>query len=140
MSFVSFLKSAGKILANVAAAEAGIEPFFKAALPASAGAAIDKLDTIFKSVVATEGMFTSAFPDQQTGPQKLVAASTLIAPILASVDMIAGTHVADSAAEQAAIAKITSGFADYVNARTGGNPQSTAGAAIPAPAAAISTK
>ena len=60
MGFLSFLKRAGQILANVAAVEAGLEHIFKAALPASAGATVDKLDLIFKSIVATEGQFAAA--------------------------------------------------------------------------------
>jgi hypothetical protein len=137
MSFVSFLKSAGKVLANIAAAEAGIEPIFKAALPASAGGAVDKLDLIFKTVVATEGQFAAAFPGQQNGAQKLVAASSLIGPVLNSIDTVAGTHVADQAALIAAIQNITGGIADYLNARQGGNSQTASGAAIPAPAVAV---
>lgn len=140
MSFVSFLKAVGKALANIGAIEAGLEPIFKSNLPASAGPGIDKLDLIFKSVVATEGQFAAAFPGQQTGAQKAIAASSLVAPILATVDSLAGTHIADNAAMQAAILKITSGFADYLNARQGGNPQTQASNAIPAPAAAISSK
>jgi hypothetical protein len=103
MSFLSFLKRAGQILANVAAAEAGIEPIFKAALPQSAQPYVDKLDLIFKSVVATEGQFAAAFPAGQTGPQKLLAAASLIGPILTTVDTIRGVPIANEAAYEAAI-------------------------------------
>ena len=140
MSFISFLKNAGKILANIAAVEAGIEPIFKAALPASAGATIDKLDLIFKSVVATEGQFAAAFPTTQTGPQKLLAAASLVGPVLSTVDTITGKPIADEAALTAAIQKITGGVADYMNALQAKSNAATAAAAIPAPAAAISTK
>lgn len=136
--FVSFLKKAGQIIANFGAAEAGLEPIFKAILPAKDGVYIDKLDTIMKSIIATDGMFEAAFPGQQTGPDKLKAAATLVAPLLASLDSLAGTHTVDSVAKQAAILKITSGFADYINALDGGNLPTAAAGAIPAPAAAIS--
>lgn len=139
MSFVSFLKKAGQVLANVAAVEAGVEPIFKAALPTAAGTVLDKFDTAFKSVVAVEGMFAAAYPGQQTGPQKIIAASTLIAPILASIDAIAGTHTVDSAAEQKAILEITGGIADYINARSGGNVAVSAGGSVPAPAIAVAS-
>jgi hypothetical protein len=140
MSFVSFLKKAGQILANVAAMEAGIEPIFKAALPATAGAAVDKLDLIFKSVVATEGQFAAAFPAGQTGPQKLLAAASLVGPILGTVDTITGKPIANEAAYVKAVQTITGGIADLMNSLQSKADNTTAGAAIPAPAAAISSK
>jgi hypothetical protein len=138
--FVSFLKKAGQILANIAAVEAGIEPIFKAALPAAAGATVDKLDLIFKSVVATEGQFAAAFPTGQTGPQKLLAAASLVGPILGTVDTITGKPIANEAAYTKAVQTITGGIADLMNSLQAKSDSSTAGAAIPAPAAAISTK
>lgn len=139
MSFVSFLKKAGQVLANVASVEAGLEPIFKNMLPASLQPNVDKLDTAFKSVIAVEGMFQAAYPGQQTGPQKLQAASTLIAPLLSTLDSLAGTHTVDDGAKKAAILKITGGFADYVNALSGGDANKAAPAVL-APAAAISAK
>ena len=138
--FVSFLKKAGQILANIAAVEAGIEPIFKAALPAAAGATVDKLDLIFKSVVATEGQFAAAFPAGQTGPQKLLAAASLVGPLLSTVDTITGKPIANEAAYTKAVQTITGGIADLMNSLQAKSDSSTAGAAIPAPAAAISTK
>jgi hypothetical protein len=140
MGFLSFLKRAGQILANVAAVEAGLEPIFKAALPASAGATVDKLDLIFKSIVATEGQFAAAFPAGQTGPQKLLAAASLVAPVLSTVDTIRGKPIADEAAYTKAIQTITGGIADLMNALKPNVDNSTAGSAIPAPAAAIASK
>lgn len=140
MGFVSFLKKAGQILANIAAVEAGIEPIFKAALPAAQGVTLDKLDLIFKSVIATEGQFAAAFPDGQTGPQKLLAAASLVGPVLTTVSTIDGKPIADQAALVAAIQKITGGVADLLNAYQAKADSTTAGAARPAPAAAISTK
>jgi hypothetical protein len=140
MSFLSFLKRAGQILANVASVEAGLEPIFKAALPTSAGPTIDKLDLLFKSVVATEGQFTAAFPAGQTGPQKLLAAASLLAPVLSTVDTIRGKPIADEAALTAAVNTITKGIADYMNALKPNADNTTAGSAIPAPATAIATK
>lgn len=141
MSFVSFLKKAGQILANVAAVEAGVEPIFKAAAPAGSATAntIDKLDLIFKSVVATEGQFAAAFPGQQTGAQKLLAASSLLGPILSTVETVSGKHIANEDAYVAAIQKITGGVADLLNAYQGGSVADASGA-ITAPAAAVSTK
>lgn len=141
MSFISFLKKAGQILANVAAVEAGVEPIFKAAAPTGSTAAntIDKLDLIFKSVVATEGQFAAAFPGQQTGGQKLLAAASLIGPVLSTVDTISGKSIANEAAYVAAVQKITAGVADLMNAYKGGDA-TDAGGAITAPAAAIQTK
>jgi hypothetical protein len=129
MSFVSVLKKVGQVLANVASIEAIGVPLFKQLDP-KAAPVVDKLDLIFKQVYGVEGMFAAAYPGQQTGPQKLIAATTLVAPLLASVDSIAGTHVEDSAAKQAAIAKITGGIADYINAHSGGNTEQLASGAI----------
>lgn len=137
--YVSFLKKAGKILANVAAIEAGVEPIFKAVAPPAVGAEIDKLDLIFKSIVATEGQFANAFPDKQTGPQKLLAAATLVGPVLSTVDTIRGKQIADEAAYIAAIQEITSGCANLMNAYKGGDAKD-AGAALTAPATAVSIK
>lgn len=139
MSFVSFLKKAGQILANVAAVEAGVAPIFKAAAPAGSTVAndIDKVDLIFKSVVATEGQFEAAFPGQQTGAAKLLAAASLIGPILSTVDTVRGKSIANEGAYVAAVQKITAGVADLLNAYKGGE-SADAGAAITAPATAVS--
>lgn len=137
MSFISFLKRAGQILANVAAAEAGLEPIFKAALPASAGPTVDKLDLLFKSVVATEGQFAAAFPAGQSGPQKLLAAASLVGPVLSTVDTIRGKPIADEAAYTKAIQTITGGIADLMNSIKPNVDNATAGAALTAPATAI---
>jgi len=139
MSFVSFLKRAGQILANVAAVEAGLEPIFKAAIP-QAGGVIDKLDLIFKSVVATEGQFAAAFPTGQTGPQKLLAAASLVGPVLGTVDTIRGKPIADEAAYLKAVQTITGGIADLMNSLQAKADQNTTAAALPAPAQAIAGK
>lgn len=138
MSFVSFLKKAGQILANVAAAEAGIEPIFKAAMPASAGSTIDKADLIFRSIVATEGQFAAAFPGQQTGAQKLAAAATLVGPVLSTIDTIKGRPIADEAAYTAAVQGIVTQIVALMNSLKPTADNAVAGSAIPAPAAAIS--
>ena len=130
MSFVSFLKRAGTILANVAAVEAGLEPIFKGALPASAGPTLDKLDLIFKQVVAVEGSFAAAFPGQQTGPQKIVAAASLIGPVLQSVDTIRGKSIANEAAYTKAIQTIAGGLADLMNAINSQPATSTVAGAV----------
>lgn len=142
MSFVSFLKKAGEILANVASVEAGLEPIFKAGLPVSAQGTVDKLDLIFKSVVATEGQFQAAFPNggAGTGAQKLLAAASLVAPVLATVDTIRGKPIANEAAYTKALQTITGGIADLMNALQPKADNSTAGAVLTAPATAISTK
>ena len=137
MSFLSFLKRAGQILANVGAAEAGLEPIFRASAPASAGATIDKIDLIFKSVVATEGQFAAAFPGGQNGQQKLLAAASLVGPVLATVDTIRGKPIADEAAYLKAVQTITGGIADLMNSLKPNADGTTAASAIPAPATAI---
>lgn len=138
MSFVSFLKRAGQILANVAAVEAGLEPIFKSTLPVGAQPAVDKLDLIFKSIVATEGQFAAAFPTGQTGGSKLLAAASLIGPVLSTVDTIRGKPIADEVALVAAVQTITKGIADYMNALKANADNATAGGALSAPATAIS--
>jgi hypothetical protein len=140
LSFVSFLKRAGQILANIGAVEAGLEPIFKASLPASASSTVDKLDLIFKSVLATEGQFAAAFPSGQTGAQKLLAASTLVGPVLATVDSIRGKPIANEDAYTKAIQTITGGIADLMNALQPKADGNTAAGALTAPAAAVATK
>jgi hypothetical protein len=138
MSFISFLKKAGMILADVASVYAIGEPIFKniAGTNAAAVNAIDKLGLIINSVVATEGQFAAAFPGQQTGPQKLLAASSLVGPILSTVDVIRGKSIANEAAYAAAIQTITKGVADLLNSLHGDSGQPAASAAVLAPAQA----
>jgi hypothetical protein len=137
MGFISFLKSAGKVLANVAALEAGIEPIFKAAMPATMGPGIDKLDLIFKNVIATEGMFSAAFPAGQTGAQKVVAAASLLGPILSTVDTVRGQQIADEAAYVKAVQTIAGGVADLLNAYKATDNKTVPVQALPAPATAV---
>lgn len=137
MSFVSFLKRAGQILANISAVEAGLEPIFKASLPTGAQGTVDKIDLIFKSVVATEGQFAAAFPTGQTGAQKLVAAAALVGPVLATVDTIKGKPIADEAAYVKAVQTITGGIADLLNSLQAKADGNTAAGAVLAPAQAI---
>lgn len=144
MSFLSFLKRTGQILADVASVYAIGEPLFKNVLGSQVSpgvvAGADKLNLIFQSVLATEGQFAAAFPAGQTGPQKLLAASSLIGPVLSTVDVIRGKPIADEAAYTKAIQTITGGIADLMNSlKADSNPASTAAGAIPAPATAIGT-
>jgi len=130
MSFVSFLKKAGTILANVAAVEAGLEPIFKGALPASAGPTIDKLDLIFKQVVGVEGAFAAAYPGQQTGPQKVLAAASLIGPVIQSVETITGRSIANEPAYAKAVQGIAGNIADLLNSINANPPASTVAAGV----------
>lgn len=138
MSFVSFLKRAGEILADIAAAEAGLEPIFKSTLPSPAQPAIDKLDLIFKSVVATEGQFAAAFPGQQTGPKKLLAAASLVGPVLGTVDTIRGKSIGDQQAYVNAVQTITKGVADLMNSLQAKPDNAVAGSLV-VPATAIAS-
>jgi len=136
MGFISFLKRAGQILANVTAIEAGLGPIFKAQIPAT-GPAVDKLDLILKQVVAVEGAFQAAFPTTQTGPQKLLAAASLIGPVLQSVDTITGKHIHDEAAYTKAIQGIAGNLADLLNSLDAQpNPQLVAASIVAAGTAA----
>lgn len=136
MSFVSFLKTAGTVLANIAMVEAGLEPVLKQALPAQASV-IDKFDLAFKSVIATEGQFAAAFPTGQNGAQKLLAASSLVGPILSTVDTIRGKQIANEAAYTKAVQTITGGIADLMNSLKPVGGATVSAGAIPAPATAI---
>jgi len=143
MSFLSFLKKTGQILADVASVYAIGEPLFKNVLGSQVSpgvvAGADKLNLIFQSVLATEGQFAAAFPTGQTGPQKLVAAASLVGPVLSTVDVIRGKQIADEAAYIKAVQAITGGIADLMNSLKAETNASTAAGAIPAPAAAISS-
>jgi hypothetical protein len=144
MSFISFLKKAGMILADVASVYAVGEPLFKNVLGSQVSpgmaAGADKLNLIFQSVLATEGQFAAAFPTGQTGAQKLLAASSLVGPVLSTVDAIRGKPIANEVALTKAIQTITGGIADYMNAlKPDSNPAETAASSVPAPAAAIET-
>jgi hypothetical protein len=135
MGFVSFLKNFGVILGKVALAEAGVVQGVKAADPA-ASPTVDKLDTMFQSVLATEGMFQAAFPGQQTGPQKLAAAGTLVTPILNEVSVLTGKKIANAAAYQAGVTAMINGMVGMMNAVEGTPVVTTT--TITAPAASTS--
>jgi hypothetical protein len=139
MSFVSVLKKVGMVFADVASVYAIGEPLFRNVLSTPGlvtpqgvpAATVDKLDLIFKSIFAVEGQFAAAFPvGKQTGPQKLLAASALIGPILSTVDTIRGKPIANQAALTQAIQSIAGGFADYLNAIHADNNQSTTAASV----------
>lgn len=136
MSFVTFLKKAGQVLSTIAMAEAGIAPVLEKTIP-SATNVIDKMDLIFKSVVATEGQFAAAYPGQQTGPQKLLAASSLVGPILSTVDTIRGKQIANEAAYTAAVQGIVTNVANLLNSLKPTNDTATTAASVPAPAVAV---
>lgn len=135
MGFVSFLKQFGLILGKVALAEAGIVQGVKAAAPALSPD-VDKLDTIFQSVLATEGQFAAAFPAQQTGPQKLLAAGTLVTPILNEVSVLTGKKITNAAGYQAGITAVLNGIVGMLNSVEGSPVVTTT--TITAPAAATS--
>jgi hypothetical protein len=137
MSFISFLKKAGTIIADVAETYIGLEPALKQNLPTAAGAPLDKLDLIFNNVLAIEGAFAAAYPTGQTGPQKLVASASLIGPIISSVEAISGKQIGDAAAYTKAVQTITGGIADLMNSLKGSADNSTAAAALSAPAASV---
>jgi hypothetical protein len=132
MSFVSFLKKAGQIIANIAAVEAGLAPVFKQAIPAAAPT-IDKLDLIVHQIIGVEGAFAAAFPSQQTGPQKVVAAASLIGPILSSVDAITGKPIQNEAAYVKAVQVIAGGVADLLNSLGDKPSTATVAASVIAP-------
>ena len=132
MSFVSFLKKAGQIIANIAAVEAGLAPVFKQAIPAAAPT-IDKLDLIVHQIIGVEGAFAAAFPSQQTGPQKVVAAASLIGPILSSVDAITGKPIQNEAAYVKAVQVIAGGVADLLNSLGDKPSTATVAASVVAP-------
>ena len=132
MSFASFLKKAGQIIANIAAVEAGLAPVFKQAIPAAAPT-IDKLDLIVHQIIGVEGAFAAAFPSQQTGPQKVVAAASLIGPILSSVDAITGKPIQNEAAYVKAVQVIAGGVADLLNSLGDKPSTATVAASVIAP-------
>ena len=118
---LSFLKKAGQIIANIGLVEAGLEPIFKNTLPQD-GKEIDKIDLIFKSIIATEGQFVAAFPSGQMGKEKLLAAASLVGPVLGTVDTIRGRAIQDEAAYVKAVQTITEGIADLMNSLKTGLP------------------
>ena len=138
MSFVSFLKSFGMILAKIALAEAGIVQGVKAADPAVAPT-VDKLDAIFQNILATEGMFAAAYPGQQTGAQKLAAAGTLVTPILNSVQLISGKKIANAAQYAQGANAVINGIVAMLNSVEGSAPVTTTTVTAPGAVAAGST-
>lgn len=138
MGFVSFLKSFGMILAKLAMAEVGIVQGVKVADPAIAPT-VDKLDSIFQNIVATEGMFQAAYPGQQTGAQKLAAAGTLVTPILNSVQLISGKKIANATQYSQGVQTVINGIVAMLNSVEGSAPVTTPIVTAPGVAAAGST-
>jgi hypothetical protein len=80
-----------------------------------------------------EGAFAAAFPSQQTGPQKVVAAASLIGPILSSVDAITGKPIQNEAAYVKAVQVIAGGVADLLNSLGDKPSTATVAASVVAP-------
>lgn len=112
---ISFLKKLGQVLAKGAAIALGVEPlvvkFLGSAMPAPVATAVNDLTAIGQMVVQAEAMLQGS----GTGPQKLAAASPLVANIIQTSELMAGKKIANEAAFTAACQKITGDVADLLN-------------------------
>lgn len=117
---MNFLKKFGQLVANIAGVVAGIGPIFAAAIPGKAGQAIQTGINDFEQVAGVvqtvETVFTTINgPDAKTGPEKLLAATPLVAQVILQSSALAGKKIADPTLFQSGCAKVAGGFADILN-------------------------
>jgi len=120
---MSFLKSFGTILARIIGVIAGvsgvINPLLDQHVQTVATNVEDKATQILQAVMNVEASFAAAWPNTQTGVQKLQAATALVGPILAQIDQIRGRKIANEAKWVASVKTITGGVADLLNSYEG---------------------
>lgn len=118
---MSWLKKAGLIALKVIGIASGALPLLSGVLPKSAdGAAtkvVSELEAIGNVVTTVEQVVVAVTgPDAKNGAQKLAAATPYVATLIQESELMVGKKVKDEAAFTAACTKITSGFADLLNA------------------------
>lgn len=138
---MTFLKKLGSVLAQGIALATGVWPlvsrFFGAGTAAAnvATTVVNDLTQIGQVVVQAETMFQGA----GTGPQKLAAATPLVANVIKTSELVSGHKIANEAGFTKACQEITSAVADLLNSLdaaaiyTYGKPLPLAPAAAPAP-------
>lgn len=118
--FVSFLETAGKVIADAASVYAGIGPLFTQLLPAKEQPAVtaagNDLEAIASEIVNVEGVF-AAVTSAPTGPLKLQAAIPRVAAIVQSALAMTPDVIEDTALYNQGIAEITQGVVDVLNSR-----------------------
>lgn len=134
---MTFLKKLGTALAEGIALATGMWPlvskFFGAGTAASqtASTVVNDLSAVGGIVVQAEAMFQGA----GTGPQKLAAATPLVANVIKTSELVSGHKIANEAAFTQACQEITSAVADLLNSLDSGSIQ-TSGKPLPAAPAA----
>lgn len=112
--FTSFLKKLGQVLAKGAAIAMGVEPLILPLLgsaQAPAIKAVNDLTAIGQVVVQAEALIQG----DGSGPQKLAAATPLVANVIKTSELLSGKKIANEAAFTAACQGITSNMADLLN-------------------------
>lgn len=121
---MTWLKKVGGILLKVIGVVTGLTPLItgvsQTVLPSGGVATVNKVLTdvtdVADVIITTEQMFQAAFgPDQKKGSEKLAAAVPFVAQILQNAQFMTGKKVKDEAKFEAAVAGITSNFADLLN-------------------------
>ena len=108
---MKFLSKLGVIIAKVSAIAVGISPLFPQ-YNKETGKIVDTLNGI-ASVIMNVEVFGKVLGT--AGPDKLKAASPLVAQIILQSDMLAGKKINDAVLFAAGCEKVTSGMADILN-------------------------
>ena len=114
---MTFLKKLGQIILQGAAIAAGIGPMAKVLIPGDNDDRI--IDWVNDGLVQVASIITTVEAVgqvlNQPGPEKLRAASPLVAQIVLKSSVVAGRKIADPVKFQAGCQKIADGMADVLN-------------------------
>lgn len=116
---MGWLAKAVSIITKIVAIGTGLDPVLKYVLPPSAQGAEQKIQSELVSIAGEitniEAVYQAVVGTAGGGPAKLKAAIPYISKIILSSEMMIGKKVADEAKFEAAVAAVTSGFADLLN-------------------------
>lgn len=129
MGFVSFLKKVGLGIIKYAPAVLGIGQIVASNDP-KAAPIVDRLGAIFSAGQQIEKDFATAFPGQQTGPQKILALSAQVGDILRETELATGMEIADEALLQKAATEIAQGVVDAMQSFKGKDGSTVTGLAV----------
>jgi len=114
VSFISFLKKLGVIIANVTGTVAGLGPLIQPLVGTNGhvATAINDFTSIGRIITQVEAIGVST---GLTGAQKLAAATPLVASIVQTSEMLSGKKVADSPLFIKGCQQIVGGVVDILN-------------------------
>jgi hypothetical protein len=112
---MSFLKRLGSIIVKGAAIAAGFGPMISATVPGAAGVVTKVTDTLQQLVGIIVNVEAVGQVLGTPGPDKLKAATPLVAQIILQSDFMVGKKIKNQELFQKAAAQFAGGAADFLN-------------------------